>query len=158
MKTISWKDYAVGIFLVEAVGGLASWLTRTGREAYKLMVTKPPLTPPDILFPIVWAILYALMGIGAVRIWYADISRARTWGLIIFAAQLSLNFIWNFVFFQFQVFGLAFLLLLVLLVLIVLMIYFFSKVDLTAAKLQIPYLLWVGFATYLTGMVWYLNI
>ena len=158
MKILSWKNYALGILLVEAVGGLASWLTKAGRAVYKQTVIKPPLAPPDLLFPIVWSVLYALMGIGAVRIWSADASPARTWGLIIFAIQLTLNFLWNFVFFQFQAFGLAFIWLLLLLLFIILMIYFFSKVDLTAAKLQIPYLLWVGFATYLTGMVWYLNI
>ena len=158
MKTISWKNYAIGILLVEAIGGLAGWLTKAGREIYKQTVIKSPLTPPDILFPIVWSILYALMGIGAVKVWYAEASPARTWGLIIFVVQLMFNFIWNFIFFQFQAFGLAFLWLLVLLVLIILMIYFFSKVDLMAAKLQIPYLFWVAFATYLTGMVWYLNI
>ena len=158
MKMISWKDYGLGILLTEGVGGLAGWLTRTGREVYKQTVIKPPLTPPDILFPIVWSILYALMGIGAVRVYYTDASRERTLSLIIFALQLSLNFIWNFVFFQFQAFGAAFALIVVLWVMIILMIYFFSKVNLLAAKLQVPYLLWVTFATYLTGAVWYLNL
>ena len=104
-----------------------------------------------------WTVLYALMGIGAAKIYLAPSSRERNQGLNLFIAQLLLNFFWSPIFFNLQAFGSAFLWLLLLWGLVFVMILAFRKADPTAAKLQIPYLLWLTFAAWLNFGVWYLN-
>ncbi|MEG0853576.1 MAG: TspO/MBR family protein [Angelakisella sp.] len=156
MKNNKWEPYILFIVLTEAVGVLAGWLTRSGIEAYNAL-PKPPLTPPNTVFPIVWTVLYALMGIGAARIWMAPPSQARSYSLRLFAVQLVVNFFWSIFFFNLQAFGFSFLWLVLLWVLIVLMILSYSKVDKLAAWLQVPYLLWVTFAGYLNYATWLLN-
>ena len=67
----SMGTYGTWVLFTEAVGGLAGWLTRDGTQLYSQVITKPPLSPPSIVFPIVWVILFALMGIGAARVYLA---------------------------------------------------------------------------------------
>lgn len=157
MKHHTWKIYAAWILLAEAVGGLSGWLTRDGAKAYSQSIIQPPLSPPAMVFPIVWGILFALMGIGAARIYLAPPSRERTNSLRIFLLQLAFNFFWSILFFNLQAFGAALVWLLILWGLIVWMIVSFRKVDPLAAWMQIPYLLWVTFAAYLNYGVWMLN-
>ncbi len=120
-------------------------------------VAQPPLSPPGILFPIVWTILYALMGIGAARVWLAEPSKDRSMGLNLWIAQLVVNFFWSLIFFNDKNYAFAFFWLLLLWVLVLLMMLKFWKADKPAALLQIPYLLWLTFAAYLNAGVWYLN-
>lgn len=157
MKQRVWKPYLLGILFTEAVGGLAGLLTKNATEIYNSTVTKPALSPPAIVFPIVWAILYALMGIGAARIWMAPLSPARNRALRLFLLQLGFNFFWSILFFNWQAFGLAFFWVAVLWILILRMVLTFYEVDRPAAWLQLPYLLWVLFAAYLNFGVWKLN-
>ena len=159
MKQIAkhWKTYALWILLAEAVGGLSGWLTREGTKIYQATVEQPPLSPPPLVFPIVWGILFALMGIGAARVYLSPISGNRTRALLVFGLQLLFNFFWSIIFFNLQAFGFAFLWLAVLWGLILGMIVLFARVDKAAAYLQIPYLLWVTFALYLNVGVWMLN-
>jgi len=157
MKKHTWKRYAFWILLTEAVGALSGWLTRKGTQLYTETVTKPPLSPPSMVFPIVWTILFALMGIGIARIYRSPASEARSRSLLLFLAQLAFNFFWSIIFFNFQNFGLAFVWLIALWLLILWMILSFRKADPVAAWLQIPYLLWVTFAAYLNLGVWMLN-
>ena len=124
---------------------------------YTQVIQRPPLSPPAMVFPIVWTVLFALMGIGVARIDLADPSPERTRSLRIYVLQLAVNFVWSILFFNFQRYGLALLWLVFLWVLIVWMIQSFRKVDSMAALLQIPYLLWVTFAAYLNFGVWQLN-
>ena len=109
------------------------------------------------MFPIVWGILFALMGISAARVYLAPASNVRTRSLLLFFLQLAFNFFWSIIFFNFQAFGLAFFWLIALWLLILAMLFSFRKVDRLAAWLQIPYLLWVSFAAYLNFGVWMLN-
>lgn len=157
MKKSNWKIYTFWIVLAEAVGALSGWLSREGMKIYNESVIQPPLSPPFFLFPIVWGILYALMGISAARIYMSPQSTDRSRGLNLFIAQLIINFFWSLIFFKAQAFGFAFLWLLLLWLLVLWMILTFRKVDSLAAKLQIPYLLWLTFAAYLNFGVWYLN-
>lgn len=157
MKHHTWKIYAAWILLAEAVGGLSGWMTRDGAKAYSESIIQPPLSPPALVFPIVWGILFALMGIGAARIYLAPPSRERTNSLRIFLLQLAFNFFWSILFFNLQAFGAALVWLLILWGLILWMIVTFRKVDPLAAWMQIPYLLWVTFAAYLNYGVWILN-
>ena len=157
MKKRNWKLYAFWIIFTEAVGGLSGWLTREGTELYRTAIIKPPLSPPGIVFPIVWSILFALMGVGAARIYLSPASNARSRALGIFLLQLAFNFFWSIIFFNLQNFGLALLWLVVLWVLILWTIKSFRAIDPLSAWLQIPYLLWVTFAAYLNFGVWRLN-
>jgi len=153
----NWKPYLFWILLAEAVGGLSGWLTREGTEIYAQTIEKPPLSPPGWVFPVVWTILFALMGTGAARIYLTPPSKARSLGLNLFIAQLVVNFFWSPIFFNAQAFGFAFFWLLLLWGLVFAMILAFRKADPLAAKLQIPYLIWLTFAAYLNFGVWYLN-
>lgn len=155
MKT--WKTYAAWIVATEAVGALSGFIIRDDTQLYAGMITKPPLSPPAWVFPVVWTLLFALMGAGAARIWLCPPSPERARSLRLFAVQLGFNFFWSILFFHFRQFGPAFFWLLALWVLIVSMILAFRQVDRLAALWQIPYLLWVSFAAYLNLGVWLLN-
>ena len=152
-----WKNVAFWIILTEAVGAFSGWLSRGGAELYAQQINKPPLSPPGIVFPIVWAVLYALMGYSASVIDRSPTSEARTQGMILYLVQLGFNFFWSLIFFNGQWYGFAFLWLVALWVLVFAMIRRFRQVDETAAKLQWPYLVWLTFAGYLNLGVWFLN-
>ncbi len=145
------------IGIAEAVGALSGFLSMEGSRSFSETVAQPPLSPPGILFPIVWTILYALMGISAARVYLAEPSQARSQGLNLWIAQLVINFFWSLIFFNDHAFGFAFFWLLGLWALVALMILQFWKTDKVAALLQLPYLLWLTFAAYLNAGVWYLN-
>lgn len=150
------KAYGVFLLITGAVGGLSALLTNMGMESYKT-AEKPPLTPPEIVFPVVWSILFTLMATSAARVWLTDNSRLRNRSMIVYALQLFFNFFWSILFFNFQAYGLAFFWLIGLWVLILIMIVQFYKSDKLAGLLQLPYLLWVTFAAYLNYGVWMLN-
>ncbi len=150
--------YAIAIAIPMTVGIVAAALTRDSMDIYdKLKV--PPLAPPAILFPIVWTILYILMGISSAMI-YVDrdmkICEAKS-GLIWYGASLVLNFVWSIVFFNLQAALLAFIILLALLFTIIKTMFEYKKVKPIAARLQIPYAVWVTFAGYLNVCIWFLN-
>jgi tryptophan-rich sensory protein len=151
------KQYAAFIGLTEAVGFLSGIFSREGTAAYGQMLQKPALSPPGWLFPVVWTLLYALMGISAARVWAMPKTQARSRGLNLFIAQLIVNFFWSPIFFNARAYGLALVWLLLLWVLVFLMILEFRKVDKAAARLQLPYLIWLTFAAYLNWAVWQLN-
>lgn len=138
------KPYAVSILLTLAVGGLSGFLTSMGMDSFDAL-TKPPLTPPSFLFPIVWTVLFILMGVGAARIFMTEPTAARNRDLIVYVVQLAVNFFWSIIFFNLQAYAFAFFWLILLWVLILTMIYLFCKVDKPAALIQIPYAIWVTF-------------
>lgn len=157
MNKNTWKNYALWILFAEAVGALSGLLLREDIQGFNLSVVQPAWTPPAWLFPIVWGLLFALMGIGAARIYAAPLSGARKESLRLFFVQISFNFLWGFLFFRRQVFGAAFFWLLALWLLIGWMVVAFRKVDRLASRLQWPYWLWVSFAAVLNLRVWMLN-
>ena len=152
-----WPTYVFWILATEAAGGISALLTRKGMELYNDVIAKPPLSPPSILFPIVWVLLYALMGISAARIALSPPSDTRTNALLLYAVQLAFNFVWSILFFNLEVFGVALIWLIVLWGLILWMTLTMRRIDPVAAYLQIPYLIWVLFAAYLNAGVWVLN-
>ena len=149
------KPYVVSIAIALAVGALSGFLSMEGMENFDNFV-QAPLSPPAFLFPIVWTILYTLMGISSAIVWQKGKGRNQR-ALLIYALQLIVNFFWSLIFFNLNAFLFAFIWLLLLLFLIILMIIEFYKIDKTSAYLQIPYLLWVSFAGYLTFMTYLLN-
>ena len=139
------------------VGLLSSSLTSENISMID-QLNKPPLFPPRILFPIVWTILYILMGIASYLVLVSngapnDIMDAISAYLL----QLGVNFFWSIFFFNFQAFFFSFLWLVLLWILIALTIYNFAQVSKTAAYLMIPYLIWVTFAGYLNLSIFLLN-
>ena len=127
------------------VGAVSGFLTQGSMDTFEKL-NQPPLAPPGWVFPVVWLILYALMGIAAYRIYMKD-PKAEV--LKLYLIQLAVNFLWPILFFNFgwQLFAVVWLLLLWYLVLV--MIKEFAKIDEGAAKLMIPYLIWLTFASYL---------
>ena len=152
------KPYFISIFLTLGIGGLSAFLIRDNLYIYSL-IRKPPLAPPAILFPIVWTLLYILMGISCARIclqkstYPDDVLDA----LLSYTFQLIFNFLWPVIFFNMHTFLFAFIWLVVLWTGILKMIFKFSRLDTAAAYLQIPYLLWVTYAGYLNFMIYLLN-
>ena len=153
---INWKNLIVSIAISVGVGVLSGFLTMDHTAIY-LEVSKPILSPPIWVFPLVWNILFVLMGISAYLIFSAEESQERTQALWIYGVQLLFNFGWPILFFNVQNFLWAFVLLIVLWILILLMKLRFAEIDKLAAKLQMPYLVWVTFAGYLNLMIYLLN-
>ncbi len=152
-----YKDFILWILLTEAVGALSGLLSSDGMVLYAQIIEKPPLSPPGVVFGIVWPILYALMGIGAALIWRQPASKKRSQGLNLFVSQLVVNFFWSLIFFNAQAFGFAAVWLILLWVLVLLMILSFRRSSSLAAWLQVPYLIWLTFAAYLNFGVFLLN-
>ena len=157
MKQSKWKTYAIWIGLTEAVGVLSGLLSRNAIITFGETALQSPLSPPPIVFPIVWTILYALMGISTARISLAKPSAERSQSLNLFASQLIVNFFWSLLFFRAGAYGFSLVWLILLWIMVLWMIFSFRKVDRKAALLQIPYLLWLTFAAYLNYEVWRMN-
>lgn len=145
------------LLLTLSVGWLSGVATSSGINDWFLGLKKPFFNPPNYLFGPVWTVLYLLMGYSLFRILQSPLTTLKVRALTIFTIQLSLNFLWSFIFFKFQFIGLAFFEIILIWISILAMILAFSKMDRLAAGLQIPYLLWVSFATVLNGAIWWLN-
>ena len=138
------------------IGGLAA-LFSGGMGNYRAM-NQPPLSPPGWIFPIVWTVLYVLMGEAAFRILHSGKEKPQVKkALTAYGIQLALNFLWPIVFFRAQNYLGALVLIVALWVAIFITFRRFMAIDETAGDLLIPYLLWVTFAAYLNLGVFLLN-
>lgn len=152
------KPFIVSVVIALAVGGISAAVTSGSMDIYS-EINRPPLSPPSILFPIVWTVLFTLMGISAALVYrFKDTKHdgVRT-ALIVYGVNLAVNFIWSLIFFNMQAYLFAFIWILLLLAVIVTMIILFKRISPLAAYLQIPYLLWVAFAAYLNFAIYLLN-
>ena len=154
---INKKLLIVCLVIPLAVGGVAALLTGGAMDAFETM-NKPPLSPPGWLFPVVWTILYALMGTASFLTLESrgpqEIIRR---GITLYALQLAFNFLWPLFFFKMEWYLFAFIWLIALWVLILLTLRQFRRVSKPAANLMIPYLIWVAFAGYLNLGIYILN-
>ncbi len=139
---------------IGVIGGIA---TSQGLETWYDTINKPSFNPPNYLFGPVWTCLYILMGISLYLILTSKTIKNKKPALIIFSVQFILNLIWSFIFFKFHLLGWAFVEILILWISILSMIIVYYKINKTASILQIPYLLWVSFASVLSGAFWVLN-
>ncbi|HQX43341.1 MAG: tryptophan-rich sensory protein [Saprospiraceae bacterium] len=139
------------------VGATSGLLTIEGINEWYPFLLKPFFNPPNYIFGPVWTVLYLVMGISLFLIWDSDATKFRTRALAVFSAQLLLNFLWSFLFFYLRSPLLALIDIMLLWWLISTMISLFVKINKTAGYIQIPYLLWVSFATVLNASIWYLN-
>lgn len=156
MKKFDLTALLINVVFAELVGAVSALLSGGFRELYTSAV-QPPLAPPPVVFPIVWAILYALMGISAYLIFSESSSPERSVSIGLYAAQLFVNFLWSIIFFRFEAFGLAAFTAVLLAALVAAMILSFRKVNKLAAILNFPYLAWSIFAVYLAFGVRILN-
>ena len=148
-----FKIYLKSILIPLILGGIVGFII-SGNMDYNSLI-QPKLAPPAILFPIVWTILYFLMGLSyAIITIYSDLdSDVKT----IYYSQLIVNLIWPIIFFVMKNILLALIWIILLLILITIMIVKFYKKNKVASLIQIPYLLWTIFATYLNFSIYLLN-
>ena len=154
---IKWKTLIYSLALPLAVGGLAGFFTKDSMSAFG-QLNQPPLSPPGWLFPVVWAILYLLMGLAFYMVTVSDendeqVNNAKK----SYYLQLAVNFFWPIIFFNMERYLFAFLWLILLWILIIVTLIRFYRVQSFAGYLLIPYLLWVTFAGYLNFGVFLLN-
>ena len=147
----NWKIYAFFIVGTLLVGALSGFISMEGMTEYATL-DKPTLSPPAWIFPVVWTILFVLMGIGAARVYIK--TNNIPW---IYVIQLIFNFLWSIVFFNFGAYLFAFVWLIALIFLVIIMTIRFYRIDRLAGLIQIPYILWLIFAGYLNFMVFLLN-
>ena len=152
--TIQLKKLAACIAIPLAVGGISALLTRNSMETFSLL-NKPPLSPPGWLFPVVWTVLYILMGVASYLVLTSD--KPNSTALKVYGVQLVFNFLWSIFFFGMGLYFFSFIWLIALWLLILLTIVLFYIISKPAAYLLIPYLLWVTFAGYLNFAIYLLN-
>ncbi len=160
MKTgifhIYWKPLIISLLISLGTGGLSALLTSGSMNEYQNL-NQPPLAPPGSIFPIVWTILFFLMGISCYGIWTAAHTEKKKQALWIYGIQLFMNFCWSIFFFLLEWRLFAFIWLIGLWIMILAMIITFKRIRPWAGWLQVPYLLWVTFAGYLNLAVYLLN-
>lgn len=151
------KQFLICLAIPLLVGGLSALITRTGMDIFET-INKPSLSPPGWLFPVVWTILFILMGIASYLVLVSgkpqgEINRALT----VYGIQLIFNFFWSIFFFNFSLYLFSFIWLVLLWLLILAAIVLFYRISKPAGYLMIPYLLWVTFAGYLNFQIYLLN-
>lgn len=149
MKKQNLWTLAFYIISAELVGALSALLSGDF-SSFFTDKQEPPLLPPSWLFPVVWVILYAIMGLSAYLIHTADADSEKIKNALkIYWLQLAFNFSWSIVFFRFEALWVAVAVILILWALIIAMIVSFRKIRSVAGNINIPYLIWVTFAAYL---------
>jgi translocator protein len=145
------------ILIPLCVGAISGYATATSIKGWYTTLEKPFFNPPNYIFGPVWTLLYILMGVSLFLIITKSAYKPgkRTW--LIYGTQLALNFCWSFLFFKFHWTGIALLDIILMWLFILFMILQFYRIHKTAAYLQIPYLLWVSFASILNASIWTLN-
>ena len=150
-----YMPFIVSVAIALGIGGLSAYLTKESMSIYSA-INRPPLSPPSWIFPVVWSVLFVLMGISAALVWKSNGGTLDA-ALLFYAAQLAVNFCWTLIFFNFRAYFAAFIWLLLLLVLILITIIMFYRKNKAAGWLLFPYFVWVCFAGYLNFSIWILN-
>lgn len=151
------KPLVISIAIPLIVGGLSALLTMNSMETFSSL-NQPPLSPPGWLFPVVWTVLYILMGIASYLVYTSNNSQSEIQSaLAVYGLQLAVNFFWSLIFFNLRWFLFAFIWLVLLWVLILITLRSFHRLSKPAGWLLLPYLLWVTFAGYLNFGIFLLN-
>ncbi|MDE6004349.1 MAG: tryptophan-rich sensory protein [Oscillospiraceae bacterium] len=156
MKKQKLTNLLLFIVGTELVGALSGIISGKNFKTFYQSLNQPPFAPPEWLFPVAWGILYAIMGISAYLI-YQTKHTNKTIAFKIYLLQLFVNFLWSPVFFRFKSLTGATIIISILLILIIIMLISFWKINKKASLLNLPYLLWTTFATYLTIGILVLN-
>lgn len=153
----NWRQLLICLAIPLGVGALSGWLTR-GSMAEFARLTKPPLSPPGWLFPVVWTILFLMMGLASwLLLRSGEPPQAIRRALRLYALQLAVNFFWSIFFFNLSLYLFSFFWLVLLWVLVLITAIRFYRISKPAAYLMIPYLLWITFAGYLNLSIYLLN-
>lgn len=151
------KRFLISIAIPLIVGGLSALITSENMNLYSRIET-PLLSPPGWIFPVVWTILYTLMGVSFYLVWNSNATIfEKKQAFLVYAIQLFLNFIWSPIFFNMRAYLIAFIVLFALWGFVLAMIIKFYKISKLAGILQIPYLIWLTFAGYLNLAIYLLN-
>lgn len=146
------------LIVVFAVAGIGGSITASSVNEWYPTLVKPALTPPPWVFPVVWNLLYFTMALAAWLVWLTVGSFSAAGApLSLFGSQLMLNLGWSVLFFGLKAPGIALAEILALLIMIALTVIAFFRQSTLAGILMLPYLAWVGFATYLNAGIWLLN-
>ncbi|MBF0411034.1 MAG: tryptophan-rich sensory protein [Candidatus Riflebacteria bacterium] len=145
------------IALPLGLGAIAGLFTADAVPEWYETLNRPSFNPPNWIFAPVWTTLYILLSISLFLIWKQHSSKERNLAILIFLLQLILNFSWSFIFFYFNMIGLALIEIILLWINIIIMLVLFYKIKPIAAYINIPYLLWVAFATLLNASYYFLN-
>lgn len=154
-KKINYKVLLINLIISLGVGGLSAAVTKDMMTEYEDL-NQPFLAPPQWVFPVVWTILFVLMGVSAYLICQSKCADKRL-SLVVYGLNLFFNFMWSIFFFNWHWFLFSAVWLLLLILIVASMIYIFSSCDKLAAKLQIPYLIWLIIAAYLNISIYILN-
>ena len=157
MKEIKWPLLLICIAIPLVSGSLSGLAIADHISSWYSTLNKPSFNPPNYLFGPVWSVLYILMGIGLYLILQTPKSAMRTKSIMLFAVQLILNLSWSFIFFNAQSPFAALIIIGLLWIAILMMMIYFHTLSPIASYLQIPYLLWVSFASVLNAAIWILN-
>lgn len=152
---IDYKSLLFSILIPVFLGSIIGFLTASSNNYYELIL--PSFAPPAWVFPIVWTILYILMGVSCYLVIKSNSSKKND-ALFIYSIQLGINLFWSIWFFVFRFYFLAFIWLLLLIGFVVIMIRKFFLISKLSAYLQFPYLLWLLFAAVLNIFVVFLNM
>jgi len=139
------------------LGAIAGLFTADAVPEWYETLNRPSFNPPNWLFGPVWTTLYIYLGISLFLIWKQSASKERNLAIFVFLLQQALNFGWSFIFFYFNLIGFALIEIILLWISIVIMIVLFYKIKPMAAYINIPYLIWVTFATILNASYYLLN-
>ena len=139
------------------LGALAGLFTAEAVPEWYETLNRPSFNPPNWLFGPVWTILYILLGISLFLIWKQSASKKRNLAIFVFLLQMALNFAWSFIFFSFNMIGFALIEIILLWISIIIMLVLFYKIKPVASFINIPYLIWVTFATILNASYYILN-
>lgn len=148
------RELLISLAIPLLVGVLSSLFS--GGTKINPKLETPPLMPPEWIFPVVWTTLYLLMGYGSYLIYKSHQDKKGS-ALFVYAAQLFANFLWTILFFRFELLLGALIDAGILWALAIVMVWLFADINIKAAILQIPYILWLTFATYLSFGFWALN-
>ena len=153
---MNYLSLFVSLLISLGTGALSGFITRNDTKVFFEVIEKAPLTPPAVVFPVVWTILFALMGVGVWLVWEKE-CKYRTLSISLFSLQLVFNFFWSIIFFKFMELDIAFLWLIILWLEVIAMTVAFYKCSKKAGLLQIPYIIWLTFAAYLNFAICTLN-
>jgi tryptophan-rich sensory protein len=149
--------FTLSLLLPLTAGSVAGIFTAQAVPEWYASLNKPSFSPPNWVFGPVWTTLYILLGISFFLVWKEKPGKVRNRAIKIFSIQMVLNFAWSFLFFYFNMIGVALIEIILLWMSIAAMLYLFNKIKPLAAYINIPYLLWVTFATVLNAGYYFLN-
>lgn len=162
ISTKDVKNFIVSVLIPLIIGfsssAIAQFLSKTDTNVYYAELIKPGFFPPSYIFPIVWTILYILMGISAYLISKKELNSLKVRdAMFYYWLQLGLNFIWSILFFGLGLRFTALIVIGLMIIVVTAMIIKFAKIDKRAAYLNLPYLAWLFYAFFLNYVVWSIN-